>query len=275
MVTVGKALEGQVPNANDFIDAAVVIGGVKGAVKTAGKIRDIYTKTGVKPDDLVADMERDVTVGQDLHAENIETPRVYLSAKAPVQESEYALSPLRTRADGERKHDILKNGNPVAEIRYEQDDTTADITWLGGITGVEREGGVPKVELGPSAVKNITRQFLNEHPEIDTIRYQHSTDRKDIVHSVSAEWLRTRLNRESGNAPPQEPPKSPPPPDSPEAARDKMLSKISVREGTDKEPMTFQKLYTDLGKNGRNTETHLPKARPTSNPIHMNRFQKR
>jgi hypothetical protein len=25
-----------------------------------------------------------------------------------------------------------------------------------------------------------------------------------------------------------------------------MLSKISVREGNDKEPMTFQKLYTDL-----------------------------
>ena len=33
---------------------------------------------------------------------------------------------------------------------------------------------------------------------------------------------------------------------SPEAARAKMLSKISVRESNDKEPMTFQKLYTDL-----------------------------
>jgi hypothetical protein len=49
-----------------------------------------------------------------------------------------------------------------------------------------------------------------------------------------------------GSGKPPSPPRTPPPPDSPEAAREKMLSKISVRESNDKEPMTFQKLYTDL-----------------------------
>jgi hypothetical protein len=32
----------------------------------------------------------------------------------------------------------------------------------------------------------------------------------------------------------------------PKAAQQKILSKISIGEHTDKEPMTFQKLYTDL-----------------------------
>jgi hypothetical protein len=94
MVTVGKALEGQVPNANDFIDAAVVIGGVKGAVKTAGKIRDVYNRAGVKPDDMIADMEQDVTIGQDFVAENIEIPRAYGKVTATFESPERGLVPV-------------------------------------------------------------------------------------------------------------------------------------------------------------------------------------
>jgi hypothetical protein len=77
MVTVGKALEGEVPTADDFIDAAIVVGGVKGAVKTAKKMREVYSKAGVKPDEFIADTERDVTIGQDFVAENLEVPRAY------------------------------------------------------------------------------------------------------------------------------------------------------------------------------------------------------
>src|SRR3990167_6081180 len=38
MVTIGKALEGEMPNARDFMDAAIVLGGLKGAAKTAAKL---------------------------------------------------------------------------------------------------------------------------------------------------------------------------------------------------------------------------------------------
>jgi hypothetical protein len=34
-------------------------------------------QAGVKPDEFIADMERDVTIGQDFVAENLEVPRAY------------------------------------------------------------------------------------------------------------------------------------------------------------------------------------------------------
>jgi hypothetical protein len=80
MVTVGKALEGEIPQARDFLDAAVVIFGVKGAMKGAAKLRKIYAETGVKPADLVSDMEKDPTILQDVLAENVETPKAYEAA---------------------------------------------------------------------------------------------------------------------------------------------------------------------------------------------------
>lgn len=151
MVTVGKALEGEVPSANDFIDAAVIVGGAKGAVKTAKKLRDVYSKAGVKPDEFIADTEKDVTIGQDFVAENLPVPRVYGRFESP------------------------ERGLVVAEEP------------------------APKQKTVNDQIKDIADELGQPYPE-----------------------------------------------ESPEAARAKMLSKISVRESNDKEPMTFQKLYTDL-----------------------------
>lgn len=151
MVTVGKALEGEVPSANDFIDAAVIVAGAKGAVKTAKKLRDVYSKAGVKPDEFIADTEKDVTIGQDFVAENLPVPRVYGRFESP------------------------ERGLVVAEEP------------------------APKQKTVNDQIKDIADELGQPYPE-----------------------------------------------ESPEAARAKMLSKISVRENNDKEPMTFQKLYTDL-----------------------------
>src|SRR5574343_598273 len=151
MVTVGKALEGEVPSSNDFLDAAVIVGGAKGAVKTAKKLRDVYAKAGVKPNEFIADTEKDVTIGQDFIAENLPVPRVYGRFESP------------------------ERGLVVAEEP------------------------APKQKTVNDQIKDIADELGQPYPE-----------------------------------------------ESPEAARAKMLSKISVRESTDKEPMTFQKLYTDL-----------------------------
>ena len=88
MVTVGKALEGEVPSSNDFLDAAVIVAGAKGAVKTAKKLRDVYSKAGVKPDEFIADTEKDVTIGQDFVAENIPVPRAYGTVTATFESPE-------------------------------------------------------------------------------------------------------------------------------------------------------------------------------------------
>ena len=86
MVTMGKALEGEVPSAQDFTDAALALGfikagmhGAKAADAGVARLREIYARTGVRPDHLAQDLTRDVTIQQDLLSENIETPKAYQS----------------------------------------------------------------------------------------------------------------------------------------------------------------------------------------------------
>lgn len=77
MVTVGNALEGKVPSADEFIDGALTLGFIKGAAAGAKKLRNIYSETGVRPEQLASDAEKDPTILQDLHSDNIDVPRKY------------------------------------------------------------------------------------------------------------------------------------------------------------------------------------------------------
>jgi len=77
MVTVGSALEGHVPRAQDFVDAAILVGGMKGAVSVAAKLRKIYTESGTPPDVVLRDIERDPTIQGQLVSENIVIPETY------------------------------------------------------------------------------------------------------------------------------------------------------------------------------------------------------
>lgn len=81
MVTVGNALEGKVPNADDFIDTAIALGFVKGSAAAARKLRNIYAETGVTPGEIARDAQADPTVQQDLASDSIEIPRRYQTPK--------------------------------------------------------------------------------------------------------------------------------------------------------------------------------------------------
>lgn len=86
MVTVGSALEGHVPNADDFVDTAIALGFVKGSAAMAKKLRNIYAETGVTPEQLAKDAEADPTIKQDLGSDNVDVPRKYKTALEKVGE---------------------------------------------------------------------------------------------------------------------------------------------------------------------------------------------
>lgn len=90
MVTVGSLLEGHVPKAQDFLDAAILIGGLKGATGVAAKLRNIYAKTGTSPDVVLKDIERDPTIQGQLVSENIEIPDTYRVRGPEGQVTEFA-----------------------------------------------------------------------------------------------------------------------------------------------------------------------------------------
>lgn len=74
MTTVGAALEGEMPNAADFINAGVVIGGFHGAAKGVGKLRRIYSETGERPETTVEKAGQDVILKQEVLSENPDQP---------------------------------------------------------------------------------------------------------------------------------------------------------------------------------------------------------
>src|SRR5574341_956112 len=55
LTSTAAALEGRMPTAQDFLDNAILLGGMKGAMAIAGKLRAIYAETGKHPQDVVAE----------------------------------------------------------------------------------------------------------------------------------------------------------------------------------------------------------------------------
>lgn len=80
MVTVGHALEGEIPEPQEFIDGAIVIGGMRFSTHIAGKLRNIYWQSGKKPAQVIEDIKEDPSIKEDLLSENREVPDKY---KAP------------------------------------------------------------------------------------------------------------------------------------------------------------------------------------------------
>lgn len=74
MTTVGKALEGQMPQPQDFIDAGIVVAALHGTTKVASKLRDTYAQTGAKPEDVALRAQNDPLVRQDLVVNNNAIP---------------------------------------------------------------------------------------------------------------------------------------------------------------------------------------------------------
>lgn len=66
MVVASSALDGKLPEWEDFLNAAIVVGGMKASVGIASKIGDIYARTGITPDRVVAAAKADPTITLDL-----------------------------------------------------------------------------------------------------------------------------------------------------------------------------------------------------------------
>jgi Large polyvalent protein associated domain 38 len=84
MVTAGKAMQGQLPSATDFAEAAILVGGLHLATggagqlkRLTGKVGDTYADTGIRPQEVVQDAQTDPTVKQDIASDNIDIPKRY------------------------------------------------------------------------------------------------------------------------------------------------------------------------------------------------------
>lgn len=94
MVAVGSALEGKVPEPHEFIDAAILVGGLRGAGLVAKKIRARYSKDGKMPHEIVEEVKTNPKLKQELLSDNnsgfsigefpikVEPPKIFETVKA-------------------------------------------------------------------------------------------------------------------------------------------------------------------------------------------------
>lgn len=76
LVVTPSVLEGRMPEMNDMVDAAVMLGGLKGVHYTAGKIADIYAKTGAHPENVMAAAQADPQIMDQLGVPPKITPEI-------------------------------------------------------------------------------------------------------------------------------------------------------------------------------------------------------
>jgi hypothetical protein len=106
LTTTSTALEGRMPTAMDFMDNALLLGGMKGAVKVAGGLRSIYAQTGRTPDMVVGDATKNPEIKVAL--EKGETPKAYEAAA--LQER------IKSAIDADPRPDMLRealNADPM------------------------------------------------------------------------------------------------------------------------------------------------------------------
>lgn len=77
MAVAPAALEGRLPEWQDVINASIVVGGLKAAGHIAGKVAEIYAKTGIRPEQVVADAKADPKISEELKAEGTNVPKAY------------------------------------------------------------------------------------------------------------------------------------------------------------------------------------------------------
>lgn len=78
MTTLGSALQGEVPEPGDFLEAAVLVGGLTGGVKAgtyaskriASKMRGIYSQSGITPTEVAMEATKNPKLRQMLAANN-------------------------------------------------------------------------------------------------------------------------------------------------------------------------------------------------------------
>ena len=81
MVGMGAALEGRIPEPKEFLDAAVVITGLHAATGmsriASAKLKSIYAETGIRPVEVLEDIQRDPSILEDLREPGEEIPRSF------------------------------------------------------------------------------------------------------------------------------------------------------------------------------------------------------
>ena len=76
MTTLPAALHLQLPEPEDFLNAGILVAGLKGSTAAASRIAKVYAKTGVRPEQVVADAKVDPVLAAEIKGEPPKLPEL-------------------------------------------------------------------------------------------------------------------------------------------------------------------------------------------------------
>lgn len=113
MVVAPAALDGRLPEPEDFLNAAILVGGLKGAAHTAGKLRSVYESTGIRPEQVVADAKADPAIGKEMAADGDAMPTAYKPLSAAEAAANAVPDPVKVaEVVGNLKGEITEGKQP-------------------------------------------------------------------------------------------------------------------------------------------------------------------
>ena len=203
LVSIGKAVELEIPSASDFVEGGILVGGLHASTHVAGKLRGIYAKSGVHPADVIQEAKTNPVVKQDLLSENIETPALFeikdTKAETPVESKTEAPkpSPSTPRASTGNTVNMSQALSQLEEtvpgVGLEERPTTVTIEMrsadqMGGLTVPQREvlsqrglehGWISRDDLVSSATEKAfaVAERRNLVDQIESLLIQNKTEK--------------------------------------------------------------------------------------------------
>lgn len=136
MTTVGSAMNGHMPSAQDFVDGAILLGGLHGmgaavsseaGTNLQNKLREIYAQTGLKPDQVVQDAQENPAIKQQIFSANQDIPTDYDHLVSPPQTGTEKVDPREPPKTPIDPDSAYMSKNPVLSETLGEPDPQATI----------------------------------------------------------------------------------------------------------------------------------------------------
>jgi len=134
MTVAPAALEGRLPEPEDFMNAAILMVGMKGAHFAAGKLRNVYARTGIEPLQVMADAKVEPSILEDIkppEEATPETPQADLALEIPRAYEEHASAQAAADAfPGTKAEQVLDH--PFADVPAEKLSHQLNMKYIEG-----------------------------------------------------------------------------------------------------------------------------------------------
>jgi hypothetical protein len=183
LTTTSAALEGRMPTAMDFMDNALLLGGMKGAVKVAGGLRSIYAQTGRTPDMVAGDAAKNPEIKAAL--EKGETPKAY----EPVALQER----IKAAIDADPRPDMLREA-------LNADPTTVPKLGSGALVDPVKYEYITDNATAKGVLRGVTELYQNEIQAQTRGVVPNKQTATEALQAIAGGKVSDRVIGEAGNA---------------------------------------------------------------------------